>query len=379
MIKFISDNKLFQEDLRILYENYFNRKEDYFGQKKVLPTGNRELYEKAITLGVIWVSIYLTLLLLPVNSGLTIFLASLLCVLLGFANASIGFNIMHDGNHGSFSEKKWLNKLMGFSLNPLGGNSAIWRIKHNTVHHTVTNVLDHDDDIGAEPFGRFHPKQKWYPIHKWQFLYIPILIYPLHYFFWIFYFDFVKYFKGEVCKIPLNFKPIDHIIFWFSKILHVSLFVLIPLINHSFVQVLIGYAIVLGTTGLLISIVFQLAHVVTQAQMVTASESTNEKNETYEVVYENNKIHQVLTTVNFATKSKFWTWFSGGLNFQVEHHLFPKVSHIHYPKLQPFVKDICQKHGLPYNENRTFLLAVWSHLATLWNFGNKITHSQPAR
>ncbi len=359
-IKFNSPNKSFQEDLRILYANFFER-------KKIRPTGNRELYKKAIIFGISWIVIYTALVLIPTNNSPTIFLSILLSVLLGCTNAGIGFNIMHDGNHRSFSSQKWVNNLMGFTLNFLGGNAALWNIKHNVVHHTATNVAGHDDDIAAGPIARFHPDQKWRPHHRFQFLYVPLIVYPIQYLLWIYFLDFGKYFKGEICGVKINFHKRERLVFWLSKIMHIVVFICVPLLNHSLYTVLIGYAIVLGTTGLLISTIFQLAHVVTQTAMVSAVRDVHGN----DIVGENNKIHQVRTTANFATHSQFWTWFSGGLNFQVEHHLFPGVSHVHYPKLQPFIVDLCRKHNLPYNENPTFLSAVWSHIVTLWYFGKK--------
>lgn len=330
-------------------------------------TGNSELYTKAIIIGAGWIFFYLSLVLFPLqpDSTISLLVHILKCICLGFFTAMIGFNIMHDGGHGSFSSKSWVNTIMVSTLNVLGGNHVIWKFKHNTVHHTFTNVADHDDDIELGVLARFHPAQKWYWFHRLQAIYVPLFLYPLGYISWIYIHDFKKYFTGKVGSAEFTLTPSQHVVFWISKLTHVALFVVLPLVTYSLTQVLIGYAIVTVTTGFLISIVFQLAHVVPQAQMIAVNE--------HNAIVDEFPIHQIKTTADFATKSKFWKWFCGGLNFQVVHHLFPKVSHVHYPKLQIGVKELCKKYNIPYNENDTFLSAVIGHLKTLWYFGKKST------
>ena len=61
-------------------------------------------------------------------------------------------------------------------------------------------------------------------------------------------------------------------------------------------------------------------------------------------------VHQVATTVNFATQNKMWNWLFGGLNFQVEHHLFPRISHVHYPELNKRLKQVCAEFNVAYQE-----------------------------
>lgn len=81
-------------------------------------------------------------------------------------------------------------------------------------------------------------------------------------------------------------------------------------------------------------------------------------------------MHQVMTTADFATDSKVLTWLLGGLNFQTIHHLFPRISHIHYPEIQPIIKKVCDAHQVRYNEFPTFSAALNSHIRFLKFLGN---------
>jgi linoleoyl-CoA desaturase len=83
------------------------------------------------------------------------------------------------------------------------------------------------------------------------------------------------------------------------------------------------------------------------------------------------KIHQIQTTANFATRSRLVTWFCGGLNFQIEHHLFPKMSHIHYPEVSKIVKATCQEYGIKYIEFPRVTAAMRSHWKLLYDLGRK--------
>ena len=327
--------------------------------------GNWTLFRKAIIIGASWLTLYTVNVFFIIPTPVTV----ILLILQGFFTAMIGFNIMHDGGHSSFSKYKWLNNFMVLTLNFLGGNAALWKIKHNTVHHTATNIAEHDDDIELGVLARFNPAQKWYFFHRLQAVYVPLFLYPLGYLSWIYLLDVKKYFYKKIATHSFAFTPKEHALFWLSKILHVCIFVVVPSLSHPFISVLIGYGILVFTTGMCISLIFQLAHVVMQTQMIQTKIIGG-----YEVIENTNKIHQVLTTANFATNSRFWTWVCGGLNFQIEHHLFPEVSHVHYRNMQPKVKELFKKYGLTYNENATFLKAVWSHFQTLWLYGKKSTH-----
>ena len=343
------------------FEALKQRIDAYFENNKIKQSGNYKLYSKAVLLLSTLAFFYIVLVFFtPANP----YLSLLLCALMGVNFAAIGFNIMHDGAHGSFSTKPWVNEMMTYSLEMMGGSSFMWKAKHNLNHHTFTNIEGMDDDIDIKPFIRVNTDQpkKWY--HRFQHVY-SFLLYSLTYFFWIFWLDFKKYFSGKIGELKIkkmNLK--DHLIFWGSKIAYVSLFVIIPFFKIGIIETLVGYAVVLGVTGILISIVFQLAHIVEGAYFpVAEADSKMVKIDTEWA------IHQLNTTANFATKNKFVSWFVGGLNFQVEHHLFPKISHIHYPEINKLVKETCAQFNVKYMEFPTVLSAIRSHVVHLKHVG----------
>ena len=130
---------------------------------------------------------------------------------------------------------------------------------------------------------------------------------------------------------------------------------------------IIGYSVALLVTGLFVSVVFQLAHIVDDIHFITPQEKEIEK--TAMEVEADWAIHQMQTTANFATKSKLLTWMLGGLNFQVEHHLFPRISHVHYPKLNEILKATALEFNIAYVEFPTMGSAVRSHMIHLRKIG----------
>ena len=334
--------------------------DQYFKSNSIKKTGNWELYTKAIVLGVSAISIYLVLLNVSMSVGAGI----LLSALLGFILASIGFNVMHDACHGSYSSKKWINDLLGYSLNALGGNSFIWKFKHNIIHHTYTNVDGIDDDIAKSPLMRQCSTQKWVPAHRFQHFYV-VLVYAISSFAWVTMMDFNKYFSKKVFTTPLQkMKTSDHVIFWASKFLYVLFYVIIPVIFVGWQAWAIGFAVMHITLGLSLALVFQLAHVVEHANFEVATDDPKKIENEW-------AIHQVLTTANFAPKNLFVNWYVGGLNFQIEHHLFPRISHVHYPAISPLVKKVCLEHNIRYNQFPTMWGAIQSHFKMMKDLGKK--------
>ena len=287
---------------------------------------------------------------------------NVLWILLGLNFACIGFNIMHDAGHNSYSKNKIINDLLVLSLNLVGGSSYLWRVKHNILHHTYTNVDGHDEDVAAGPMRlhRNQPLKKW---HRYQHIY-GLLFYTATYAWWIWYLDYAKYFSGKINghTFPkMKFK--NHVIFWVSKIFYVGYIVVIPWYFLGFWQFLLGYSLLLIVCGFFISIIFQLAHIVEDVDNPLIDEDNEIKEEWC--------VHQIRTTANFATKNKILSFFIGGLNFQIEHHLFPKVNHVHYAKLQPYIKDACIEKNVKYIENDTFFSAFASHLRRLKKLGTE--------
>jgi linoleoyl-CoA desaturase len=336
------------------------RTDEYFQQNNLKKTGDFRLYSKTIILFTSLITLYVWLVFFtPQYAAVSL----LLCAIMGVNLAAIGFNVMHDGAHGSYSSNPTINNIMGFALNIMGGNVYIWKLKHNGNHHTYTNVDGHDDDIDIKPFLRVHKGQPKKFIHNYQHFY-GIFLYGLTYFFWVYYNDFYKYFRSKVADhTPLKKMSLkDHVYFWFSKVLYTFVFIVFPITQVGLLPLIIGYATMVAVCGIVIAVVFQLAHVVEDTEFVTP------KNEVEQIENEW-AVHQLHTTVNFATKSKFLNWLLGGLNFQVEHHLFPSISHVHYPELNKIVKETCQEYNVKYKEYKTFVQAIHSHFAHLKKVG----------
>lgn len=333
------------------------RVNEYFDNHEIAPTGNIGLYTKALILLLGYLAVYTHLVFFTPGAWLAI----PECIILGLLTSGIGFNVMHDGAHGSFSSNKTVNAAAALTLDFLGGSSAMWRNKHNIVHHTYTNLDGIDDDIEAGPWLRLAPGQKRYKLHKYQHLYFWAL-YGLLYLMWIFFTDYKKYFKGKVGEVPLKkLDTADHILFWGFKVLHFSMVVLLPIYLCGFLPWLIGFFIYAFSTGVVISIVFQLAHTVEETGFPEVTAANKVEDEW--------AVHQLKTTANFAPDNKIVTWFVGGLNYQIEHHLFPKISHAHYPRISKIIKKTCEEWNVPYLEHPKMRTAIASHVSHLKNMG----------
>ncbi len=264
---------------------------------------------------------------------------------------------MHDAGHGTFSSNKNLNDVLSYSLNLLGGNIFLWKLKHNIAHHTYTNIEGEDFDIEVK-FMRLHEDQQFKAHHRFQRYYF-ILLYSISYIAWVFYQDFEKYFRQRLSKSsPLFRFPLrERVIFWVSKLINVFVLIIIPVYNVGWITALLGLLIAGMACGLCLAVVFQLAHVVSETEFTVKQDESSIENEWM--------VHQLASTANFATKNKVLTWLLGGLNFQVEHHLFPRISHIHYPDLNKIVKKTRLEYGIVYNEFNSFSNAFQSHLGVI--------------
>ncbi len=353
-VKFNSSNNGFFKTLRA-------RTDAYFKDNQISPTGNAELYTKTIILFCVFLFCYITLVFFTPASNL---ISIALCMLLGFCLAVMGFNIMHDGAHGSYSSSKKVNELMALTLNFMGGNAFLWKQKHNVNHHTYTNVEGIDDDIDVKPMMRMHVDQKKLWIHRFQHIY-GLLLYGLTYLSWIFIVDFQKYFTGkasETTRLP-KMNLAQHFNFWLSKLIHYTVFLLIPIFQVGVLNTIIGYLLMAIITGVVIAVTFQLAHVVEETQFVAPASGETLQLETEWAV------HQISSTANFGTNSRMLNWLLGGLNFQVEHHLFPRISHVHYPNINKIVRETCQEYGVVYHEFPSMFSAFCSHLKHLKKVG----------
>lgn len=344
----------------IFFQSLKNDVDKYFKENGIRKTGNWHLYAKTIVLVPLAIGIYLFLLLANYHAFWGIFMS----LLLGTTLSAIGFNVMHDACHGSYSQKKWVNDLLALTLNALGGNAFIWKQKHNVIHHSYTNIDGVDDDIAKSPVIRQCSTQIWKPAHRLQHIYI-WLVYALSSFLWIFVMDISKYFTKRIYTTTLQkMDTREHVIFWASKILYVLFYILLPAYVVGWGAWAVGFLSMHVAMGLSLSVVFQLAHVVEETEFEYAQGD--------QILIENEwAIHQVKTTANFARENKAISWFVGGLNFQVEHHLFPRISHVHYPALSKIVSRNCEQFGIKYNSIDTMAGAIRSHYRFMRLLGQK--------
>ena len=285
-----------------------------------------------------------------------------LAILLSLSVAAIGFNIEHDGGHQAYSDHVWINRIMAMTLDLVGASSYVWHWKHSVVHHTYVNVTDHDADIDIAPFGRLSPHQSRLGFHRWQHFYLWPL-YGVNVIKWHLYDDFRDVFLGRVgaTRMPRP-KRWELVGFVGGKLLFFTLALGLPLLFHSAWIVLPFYAVTVSLAGLVISVVFQLAHCVEEAEFPLPREHYSMENAW--------AVHQVATTVNFARSSRLQSWLLGGLNFQIEHHLFPRICHVNYPALSQLVEQTCRDFGIRYREHRSFRSGLSSHFRWLRRMGH---------
>ncbi len=292
-----------------------------------------------------------------------------LWLLSGIGMAGIGMAVMHDAAHGSYSKKKYVNNLLSKSIVLLCGNKLNWSIQHNLLHHTYTNVEGRDEDMDAGMLIRLHPEQKPLKIHKYQYLYAPVLyaLLTLNWFLLKDYQQLVRYQRmGLITPQGRKYKN-EWIKLVLGKFVYALLLIGLPLAFHpQHVSVILsGFVIMHLSAGTILSWVFQLAHAMEPTKKFANNEKLSE-NEWAE--------HQLLTTINFSTSNKLITWFTGGLNHQVEHHLFPNISHVHYARIAPAVKKIADEFNMPYIALPNLKVAIWAHLKYL-----KLMGAQPLK
>lgn len=297
----------------------------------------------------------------------SVWLFYLMTAIMGLGKAGIGLSVMHDANHGAYSRKKWVNTLVGYSLNIVGANATNWKIQHNIKHHTYTNVTGMDEDISNKGgLLRFDPNTPRKPHHKWQHIYAWFL-YGLMTMSWIIVKDItqlVEYTKDGMLKKQT--KSVTRAWAWLilTKIFYYSYALALPILFTSlpWYHIVLGFLLMHYVAGFVLAIIFQPAHVMEDHTF----EDVKEGEDTIE---ENWAVHQLKTTCNFAPKNKILSWYVGGLNYQVEHHLFPNICHVHYRKISKIVRETAEEYNIPYRSYPTFLSALVSHGKTLYALG----------
>jgi linoleoyl-CoA desaturase len=288
--------------------------------------------------------------------------ATLLAILLGLFAAGIGLNIQHDGGHRAYSRRPWINRLTAMTLELIGGSSYLWRWKHGVFHHTYVNVAGHDTDIDLGWLARLAPQQRRLAFHRWQHLYLWPL-YGLLAIKWQCLDDFRKLLGGRINQhaVPRP-RGRELLIFIAGKAVFFTLAFGIPLRFHPLAVVLFYYAVSGIVTGLVLSVVFQMAHCVEEAEFPVPRAGTGCIDRAWAV-------HQAETSVDFCRSSRVMSWLVGGLNFQIEHHLFPRISHVHYPAISRLVEETCREFGIRYAVHRSFWAGMGSHFRWLRRMG----------
>lgn len=338
------------------------RVNSYFKTKEISRHANSSMVTKTILMLTLFFG---PLILINIGFVTSTFSLFLLYILSGLGMAGIGMGIMHDAIHGSYSKKQSVNRLLGYSFNLIGGNATVWNIQHNQLHHTYTNIEHADDDLNAPFFLRFSPNAKKYWSHKFQHIYI-WFFYGLATISWVTTKDFVRMTRyhgmGFLSKKNEFRNEVIKMVGW--KLLYYSYALIIPLIvvPLSWWVILLAFLSMHFVTGLLISIVFQVAHIIPSSEFPLPDENGLIAGDWY--------THQFATTSNFSPKNRFFSWLIGGLNYQIEHHLLPGICHVHYKDLSKIVNQTAKEYGMPYHVKNSFASAIWSHTKMLRQLGN---------
>jgi linoleoyl-CoA desaturase len=336
--------------------------DEYFTTNNISKNGNATMVVKSIVLLSGYFVPYLIMLFFP----MPLYLMLLSYVLMGLSMAGIGMSVMHDANHNAYSANQTVNRFMGYTLNFAGGNVFNWKLQHNILHHTYTNIHEMDDDIDSKLILRLSPHGEVKSYHRFQFIYA-FFLYGITTLYWVLLKDFVQFFKytrNGVNRASKEEKRKQFTILIVSKLLYYFYMFVIPCVFFEvpFLKLLAGFLLMHAVSGVILTTIFQLAHTVEGTTHPLPNEKSEVENEW--------AIHQMNTTVNFCRSNRWISWYVGGLNFQVEHHLFPNICHVHYYDISLIVKRTAEEHGIPYLENLTFKEALDSHVRLLKKLGN---------
>lgn len=337
------------------------RVDQYFKISGQSRNANAKMWVKTIFFLLGFVGLYV----LIISNAFNIWLMLPLVILLGIFSAFVGFNICHDAIHGSFSANKTINKIFSSLFYFVGANPYVWNITHNLVHHNFTNIPGHDEDIDVAPgLIRISDEKPVKRIQRFQHWYA-FPLYSLASLSWVFRKDYKKFFQAKIGEYVTKHPKIEYFNLFFYKAAYYFLFIVLPLLvlDIRWWHLIAGFLALHLSQGLTMGLVFQLAHVVEGTDYPMPDDTGNMEDTWAE--------HQMRTTANFATGSRLASFFLGGLNRQIEHHLFPGICHIHYGQISKIVKQTAIEFDIPYNESPTFFAALNSHYKMLKRFGTQ--------
>jgi fatty acid desaturase len=320
----------------------------------IVPKENRRsetvMYQKFVIILVFWA---FTCYKYEVSGGY------LWAILFGLASSQVGVNIMHDGNHKAFSEKKWLNTLAGNCLEIIGSSSVIYKRSHNYGHHGCVNHLELDRAFDTTyPILRLHEGLPYAPIHKYQHIYgcfmycfvnIGDILGQYDELFWLSNYP-VR--LGSLSKKAVFVRTVV-MLYWFTHT------IIVPSITFGYTTAFPIWLVYNMVFGCGYAFFFAVNHWTIKSGFVDFLDTTN--NDWGEL--------QVKNSTNFSCHSAIWTWLGGGLNYQIEHHLFPGYIHTRLPEIYEITKKTCKEFGIEYNEYDTFSGAIWGHVQLLKHLG----------
>jgi len=355
----------FDRKLNIAFKKKLNhRVNQYFLDTNSSKKANAKMLVKTIFMIALFLVPYALLYVETFSSSMFLFLG--LWALMGLGKAGIGMNVMHDANHGAFSSNPKINRILGTSMDIIGGNTTVWKLQHNVLHHTYTNIDGFDEDIDGPPILRFSPNQAWKPIHRFQHI-LAWFVYPLMTLVKLIFTDIQQAFNYRASKLLSSnaqlIAVLAKILAW--RAFYIAYILIIPMLLIPVAPwlILLGALLMHFIAGFILAVVFQAAHVMPDmAFPQPKAEGMMEHEWT---------IHQVLTTTDFAPTNRFLSWCVGGLNFQVEHHLFPTICHVHYSELAKIVKQTSEEFGVPYQSKKSFRAAVIDHWRMLYFLGQR--------
>ena len=340
------------------------RVKKYFNEKGINRYGNPGMWWKTFFMLLLYFVPYF-IMLSGFSSQFLVLLG--LWLLMGLGMAGIGLSVMHDANHRAYSKNNRVNNILGYFLNLVGGHSLNWKIQHNILHHGFTNVEGYDEDIDAGKVLRLSPHKTRLKIHRWQHLYAWPL-YGLMTLTWVISKDFKDIFRYREMGLGAlaggSFRRMfTELLIW--KLLYFFYTIVLPilLLPVPWWYIPILFFAAHFVCGFILATIFQTAHVMPTSRYPQPDNHDNIQN--------NWAVHQLQTTTNYSPKSRWFSWFIGGLNYQIEHHLFPNICHVHYKKISSIVQKTARDYNLPYNVQPTFLIALQQHGQMLRKLGKQ--------
>jgi linoleoyl-CoA desaturase len=349
------------------YDAIISKVNTYFETRNISPYANTEMWVKTAVMMSLYFIPYVLLVTGFAANNAWIFFG---LFFMGWGMSGLGTAVMHDANHGTYSPNKKINHNVSYILEIIGGYTVNWRIQHNVLHHTYTIVMGLDEDFDSMGLLRLSPRQslRWY--HRYQYIYAWFFYMGMT-LFWMTAKDFlavVRYKQHDLLTAQnvLLKQAIFRITMY--KLFYYGYVLVLPILFSGMPWhfVIAGFLLMHFTAGLFLSCIFQPAHIMEESPFELPLEGEGKRR------MENSwAIHEIVNTTDFAPRSRILSWFAGGLNFQIEHHLFPHVCHVHYKSLAPMVHSTMTDFGLPYHVQPTFFRALLEHTKMLKKLGRE--------